>query len=288
MGTRLFLFRDYRTARNCFVCTAARVRTAVSAAGAERNAARGDASSALERARKEIEGMNALIATAGSARGTERLRHRAVLGLAKAETSFEAGNYRAALREARESERMAEEAATRVRARISRFQDPEVLRTWRRWVEDTVEDSRSRDAPAIVVVKEANRLDLYAEGIRVRSFTVDLGRNRLGRKLQVGDMATPEGRYSILQKKGPGTSRYHLALLLDYPTAADRRRLARAKESGAVARDAASGQLIEIHGEGGRGVDWTAGCIALSNQDMEALFTAVRVGTPVTIVGGER
>ena len=47
------------------------------------------------------------------------------------------------------------------------------------------------------------------------------------------------------------------------------------------------GGLIEIHGEGGRGEDWTRGCVALSNRDMDDLFRRVAVGTPVTIVGAE-
>jgi L,D-peptidoglycan transpeptidase YkuD (ErfK/YbiS/YcfS/YnhG family) len=45
------------------------------------------------------------------------------------------------------------------------------------------------------------------------------------------------------------------------------------------------GSLIEIHGDGGQGRDWTDGCVALSNSDMDRVFARARVGTPVTIVG---
>jgi hypothetical protein len=45
--------------------------------------------------------------------------------------------------------------------------------------------------------------------------------------------------------------------------------------------------LIEIHGEGGRGKDWTQGCVALTNSDIDDLFGRVAIGTPVTIVGGD-
>jgi hypothetical protein len=76
-------------------------------------------------------------------------------------------------------------------------------------------------------------------------------------------------------------------LLLDYPNQADRARLARLKAAGQIARGAGPGSLIEIHGEGGRGEDWTRGCVALSNPDMDDLFGRVGVGTRVTIVGGE-
>ena len=47
------------------------------------------------------------------------------------------------------------------------------------------------------------------------------------------------------------------------------------------------GGSIQIHGEGGRGRDWTRGCVAVSNRDMDDLFSRVSVGTPVTIVGGD-
>jgi len=78
-----------------------------------------------------------------------------------------------------------------------------------------------------------------------------------------------------------------MALLLDYPNAEDRRRFDEARRAGRVARNASLGGLIEIHGEGGRGRDWTKGCVALSNVEIQDLYSRVAVGTPVTIVGGD-
>jgi len=54
-----------------------------------------------------------------------------------------------------------------------------------------------------------------------------------------------------------------------------------------IPRGASMGGLIEIHGNGGRGKDWTKGCVALRNSDMDDLFRRTSVGTPVTIVGGD-
>jgi murein L,D-transpeptidase YafK len=90
-----------------------------------------------------------------------------------------------------------------------------------------------------------------------------------------------------VKKKDRGQSRYHRALLLDYPNAADRERFAAAKRRGEIPRGAGIGGLIEIHGEGGRGQNWTEGCVALSNRDMDDLFRRVGTGTRVTIVGGD-
>ncbi len=115
----------------------------------------------------------------------------------------------------------------------------------------------------------------------------ELGYNSIGNKNRAGDSATPEGRGRITVKKDVGQSGYHMALLLDYPNEEDRRRFAAAKRAGRIPKGASLGNLIEVHGEGGRGKDWTKGCVALTNRDIADLFDRVRVGTPVTIVGGD-
>ena len=97
----------------------------------------------------------------------------------------------------------------------------------------------------------------------------------------------PEGRYRIVKKKDLGQSVYHRALLLDYPNAEDRRRFAAAKKRGEIPRASAIGGLIEIHGDGERGQNWTDGCVALRNRDMDELYARVPLGTRVTIVGGD-
>jgi hypothetical protein len=58
------------------------------------------------------------------------------------------------------------------------------------------------------------------------------------------------------------------------------------RRRGEIPTGVGPGSLIEIHGEGGRQQDWTKGCVAVSNDHMDQLFPRVRVGTPVTIVGG--
>jgi murein L,D-transpeptidase YafK len=121
----------------------------------------------------------------------------------------------------------------------------------------------------------------------VRSYAAELGYNSAGNKSRSGDGATPEGRYRITSKKPVGQSTYHMALLLDYPNAADRRRFERERRAGRIGRNVSPGGLIEVHGEGGRGKDWTKGCVALTNSEMEDLFARVDIGTPVTIVGGD-
>jgi murein L,D-transpeptidase YafK len=171
-------------------------------------------------------------------------------------------------------------------AAASRYVDETRVRTWQSWVNETIEWSRREREPAIVVYKEQHLLELYVNGRLAESYQADLGSNVLERKLSAGDQATPEGRYRIVRRLDDGESRYYKALLLDYPNEADRARLEEQRENGAVSASARPGGLIEIHGEGGRGTNWTDGCVALANDDMDELFSRVPVDTPVTIVGG--
>jgi L,D-peptidoglycan transpeptidase YkuD (ErfK/YbiS/YcfS/YnhG family) len=166
-----------------------------------------------------------------------------------------------------------------------RFSDRKNLSTWRAMVSETIAASRASGDTVIVVDKLKRRLFLYAAGRRVGTYAAELGGNGLLRKMHAGDQATPEGQYRVAQAKGEGRSKFYKALLIDYPNAADRARFAWGKKIGAVPSRASIGSLIEIHGGGGQGRDWTDGCIALANADMDQVFARARVGTLVTIVG---
>ena len=169
----------------------------------------------------------------------------------------------------------------------ARYADAETVARWRRWHAETVAWSRREGRPAIIVAKEAHTLTLYVGGTAVRTYRVDLGFNWIADKSHAGDGATPEGRYRVVARKANGASIYYKALLLDYPNQDDRIEFSRARRSGAVPATASIGGLIEIHGEGGRGRDWTKGCVALTNTEIDELFARVGLGTPVTIVGSD-
>jgi L,D-peptidoglycan transpeptidase YkuD (ErfK/YbiS/YcfS/YnhG family) len=174
--------------------------------------------------------------------------------------------------------------ATRLAGHYARMADPALRQRWQEWVEETVTESR-RGTMAVIVDKLARRCYLLTAGRVLATFTAELGRNGLADKIYAGDAATPEGRYRIVQKKEGEETSYHRALELDYPTDADRREFAAARRRGLVPAGRGIGGSIEIHGHGGRGIDWTNGCIALPDAEMDRLFAAVFVGTPVTIVG---
>jgi len=153
---------------------------------------------------------------------------------------------------------------------------------WDAWIKETLAWSSRTDRPALIVDKLNHQCYVIRRGRVVDSYNVELGGMWMSQKVREGDRATPEGRYHVAQVKG---SRYYRAALLNYPNESDRSRFVRAKRQGDLPRSARIGGLIEIHGEGGRGVDWTAGCVSLANRDIDRLFRHVSAGTPVTIVG---
>jgi hypothetical protein len=156
---------------------------------------------------------------------------------------------------------------------------------WQKWVKNTIHSSARDNSCVIIIDKIAREARVYRSGTEVASFGIELGRNWIGDKRFQGDKATPEGYYTILEKKNHPDTKYYKALLLDYPNKDDVKRFKQDKNNGLLPGSADIGGHIEIHGEGGRGNDWTDGCIALNNRDMDFLYGFVSTGTRVTIVG---
>ncbi len=154
---------------------------------------------------------------------------------------------------------------------------------WRRLNGEALRASFSQKV--ILIDKVARILYVYKNGKPVHEMASELGSNWVGDKYREGDMTTPEGKYLVSQKKEGNRTIYYKALLLNYPNEQDKQRFEDNKQKGLIPRNASIGSLIEIHGSGGRGVDWTKGCIALENHDMDTLFRLVEVNTPVYIVG---
>ncbi|HXV62011.1 MAG TPA: L,D-transpeptidase [Vicinamibacteria bacterium] len=213
-----------------------------------------------------------------------RLR-QAEMALAEARRLMAHGELHMASDKAQEAIALAGELPPEIKALFERFGDPANLRQWREWVRTAIRESKRPGGRALVVDKRAQLAVLWVEGRPVRWLDVELGYNGLKQKLQSGDGATPEGLYRVTRKKGTKETRYYKALLLSYPNDADRRRFREARMNGEVSRSSSIGGLIEIHGEGGRGQNWTDGCVAVTNDEMDDLFEKLSVGSPVAIVG---
>jgi hypothetical protein len=159
---------------------------------------------------------------------------------------------------------------------------------WGKWVSQAVAESKKKKSTCIVIDKVARVCLLYQNGRLLKTFDAELGPNWMGDKQQQGDQRTPEGSYTIIKKKKGSETRFYRALLLNYPNEEDKARFSDNKRKGIVSANARIGSLIEIHGKGGKGVDWTNGCIALNNDDMDELYRLCPVGTTVVIVGSTK
>lgn len=156
---------------------------------------------------------------------------------------------------------------------------------WKNLAKKTVEDSRRKKSYAILVDKFSRECILYYSGKPKYRFTVELGKNWIGDKHHRGDKATPEGLYKVVDKKEGRHTSYHKALLLNYPNNEDIAQYNEEIKNGLISRSSHIGGHIEIHGNGGKGIDWTEGCVAISDPDMDRLYKHCRQGTPVAIVG---
>lgn len=141
-------------------------------------------------------------------------------------------------------------------------------------------------ADMVVIDKRSSRLYLTQKGQLLKAYSVAFGANPRGHKRQRGDERTPEGDYILDYKNNE--SKYHLSIRISYPNEAD---ITRAKAQGLD-----PGDNIFIHGQpngfGWMGwlnqkTNWTDGCIALKNTDMDEVWNAVDEGTKVRIIGFE-
>ena len=149
--------------------------------------------------------------------------------------------------------------------------------------------------PKIVIKKTKKKLFLYSDNKLLRTYPVKLGYNPVGDKVRQGDKRTPEGCYYICMKNPH--SKYHLSLGLSYPgiqdaerglehkiiTEADYKRIIeRISKKSIPPWNTPLGGEIFIHG-GGDTWDWTYGCVAMRNKDIEVLFKVLPIGTEVVI-----
>ncbi len=135
---------------------------------------------------------------------------------------------------------------------------------------------------SLVILKSKRQLLAYSEGTVIKTYKISLGKNPVGPKQCEGDKRTPEGSYVIFDKNP--NSGYHKNLGISYPNEQDIERHKGNKEP--------IGGEIKIHGlKNGLGfigkfqrwVDWTAGCIAMTNDEVDELYKSVPIGTKILI-----
>ena len=137
-------------------------------------------------------------------------------------------------------------------------------------------------ADRVVVLKKERTLELLRAGKVVKSYRVALGGDPVGPKARLGDHKTPEGVYLLDSRNSQ--SQFHRSIHISYPNARDR--------AAARAKGVSPGGDVFVHGlpngyewvgASHRMKDWTDGCIALTNQEMDEIWSAVKDGTPIEI-----
>ncbi len=217
---------------------------------------------------------------------TAEVRNKISIGkmlIRESETAFNGKDYLQAERKISESKTLLESSYEYANAHLRSYFKS--YPQWKIWIDSTIALSKENHDYSIIVDKFSHKFFVYLDGTKITEFTAELGKNWVGDKRRRGDKATPEGMYKITKKFESDSTTYYKALLLDYPNGEDTMKFMAEIERGSLAPSAKIGDMIEIHGNGGRGADWTAGCIALKDREMDSIFKYVREGTPVTIVG---
>jgi murein L,D-transpeptidase YafK len=170
---------------------------------------------------------------------------------------------------------------------------------WRRWITFSViavaifllapkifykdRPALQNEVDSLVVIKSERKMLAYQSGRLLKEYEISLGGSPIGHKQFEGDEKTPEGLYVINDKNA--SSAYHKNLGVSYPNEVDK------QFAGKVGRS--PGSDIKIHGlrnglgliaEWHRNIDWTQGCIAVTNAEIDELYQHVEVGTPINIL----
>ncbi|MDX9882563.1 MAG: L,D-transpeptidase family protein [Prolixibacteraceae bacterium] len=276
--------RDYTKVKTFAALSAQESEKAASAALQKVNNFQVNLKNKLETARKMYTKYNSIFGDIPLPDKVRNENNRGQLLLNEAELAYKNEQFVACNQKAEEAEVLLDRSYQYLKIHLQEYFGN--YSAWKRQAEETIGQSRANRTNAVLVDKFARKCYLYQAGNLKHQFTVELGPNWIGDKICKGDKRTPEGKYKVTAIKSGKHTKYYKALLLDYPNAEDQARFNQNRKS--LPRHARIGNLIEVHGGGGKQGDWTDGCVALENSDMDILFRYSSVNMPVTIVGSLR
>jgi murein L,D-transpeptidase YafK len=278
-----FFQRDFSRARNFALLAEKAARQAVEEAISHENSLSESLSVDINELKAEVKQIQPIFKTFPFGKETKNKFTQGALLLSEAEIAYQKEDYLSCKTKVANSKSLLTESIKSAKLVLK-----SEFRHYDRWLElkdYTVNWSRQNGAYACLVDKFNRKMYIYKNGKVVQTFHVELGPNWLGDKMIQGDNATPEGRYLVTKKKKGVHTRYYKALLINYPNEQDLAEFKELKKKGIISKRAKSGGLIEIHGDGGRGFDWTNGCVAVTNKEMDKIYEIADIGMPVTIVG---
>ncbi len=280
---KLFFQRKYSKSRELIALAILKAELALNSSGANKGTQKARFLKETEMLRKKLDSYHDFFIKLPLTIQTRKDYEFGKLSVEESLNAFEKGDFILANKKLNEGKARISYADNEVNVHLKEYFSH--FPQWQKWVASTIAASATTKSYAFVVDKIKHKGFLYYNGKLTREYDVEFGKNWIGDKLYAGDNATPEGRYLITRKKSSRDSGYYKAMMLNYPNAEDRAEFAERRRSGLIPKSRAIGGLIEIHGNGGKGVDWTKGCVALSDDKIDELFSKLSVGSPVTIVG---
>ncbi|MCK3683321.1 L,D-transpeptidase [Maribellus sp. YY47] len=282
---RLFLFRDYTELNRWISVTIEKAAEAEQLSGKRSKSAGNKLQQGISILEKKIEIYNRFYKRLPLPSSVTKAHHKGSIKLSEAKFAWENKRFGEAEKSFQQAKELINASSNKAEKLLTSWFSGH--NAWQKLAKAAIAQS-ANGKKVIVVDKLAHTCTVYQNKKAIRTFDAELGVNWMGDKKSKGDKATPEGNYKITQKKSGGNTKFHKALLINYPNDEDRQRFQQNKKAGIIPSKADIGGLIEIHGLGGKGVDWTDGCVALRNDEMDALYQLVAVGTPVVIVGSIR
>lgn len=284
-NNRFFIFRDYTRTAQLALNSYDRSLVAVNEAGKSKNKLKYSAEVRLHKLEQKISYFEEHYETLALNPAIYKLFVSGKTKFSEAKIEYNAQEYLNAAKHLLKAEEAINKAEKQAHLKLAEF-----YRKYPEWEKNMQMAYRlsSKGQTVILIDKLDASLTILKAGKEYKMFRVEFGGNWMADKIMSGDKATPEGIYKVQVKKGRSNTKYHKALLIDYPNMEDRSRFNKLVQSGRIPKNNGIGGLIEIHGEGGKGINWTDGCIAIENDEMDIVFNQCNVNTPVIIVGARQ
>jgi tetratricopeptide (TPR) repeat protein len=284
-NSKFFIFRDYALTRDLALRSSNISTNAGKEAKTVKDRLQSRVQSDLATLKKQIDKFEKYYKNLVLGQSTIRSFNRGKTRYLEAKIEYEKKNYQEAAKLTKKASEGISPAEKAAHIKLVEF-----FSNYPKWEKDTkLAFNLSKKGQTVILVDKIQSTCIILKGGKeFKSFPAEFGKSWMGDKLYAGDKATPEGVYKVLEKKANSKTRYHKALLLNYPNSEDQKRYDKMVRSGEISRRTGIGGLIEIHGDGGKGVHWTDGCIALANNEMDVIFNQCSVNTPVIIVGSRQ
>jgi L,D-peptidoglycan transpeptidase YkuD (ErfK/YbiS/YcfS/YnhG family) len=282
-NTNVFFRRDYTRVKALILDATLKAEEAIVSSGSKKDDLRMNYLKDTEILKKKLDNYHSVFHKLPLKEYVRRNYEFGQFALGEGLSAFTKGDFMLANKKLNEGKIKISLADNEVNAFLKEYFDN--FSKWKSWVNQTIQLSAHNRTTAFVVDKIQHKGYLYSNGKLSKEYDIELGRNWVGDKQYAGDKATPEGMYRVTRKKGSRDTRYYKALMINFPNEEDLNQFADKKRKGLVSRNSKLGGLIEIHGDGGKGSDWTNGCVALTNESMDEVFNRLSPGSPVTIIG---